>query len=115
VNSVTQNDFSSDFFVDLGSPEFVEKELKLRQIVNPIWIASTTEEIDQKIADSKIRHAGWDPDSTNPEWIPSDELKEEIGDGSFVGSLQKVFAASDLLWLFLGFISAFGTARSRAD
>jgi hypothetical protein len=115
VQSVTQSDFSSDFFVNLGSQEFVEKELKLRQIVNPILIASTAEEIDQKIADSKIRHAGWDPDSTNPEWIPSDELKEEIGDGSFVGSLKKVFSASDLLWLFLGFASAFGTARSRAD
>jgi hypothetical protein len=115
VQSVTQSDFSSDFFVNLGTDEFIEKELKLREIVNPLWIASTNEEIDQKIADSKIRHAGWDPDSTNPEWIASDELKEEIGDGSFMGSVQKVFAASDLLWLFLGFVSAFGTARSRAD
>jgi hypothetical protein len=115
VQSVTQSDFSSDFFVNLGTDEFIEKELKLREIVNPLWIASTTEEIDQKIADSKTRHAGWDPDSTNPEWIASDELKEEIGDGSLMGSVQKVFAASDLLWLFLGFVSAFGTARSRAD
>lgn len=115
VRSVTQSDSSGDFFTKLGSDEFVEKEIKLREIVNPIYIASTTEEIDQKIADSKIRHAGWDPDSTNPGWIASDELKDEIGDGSFIGSVQKVFSVSDLFWLFLGFVSAFGTARSRAD
>lgn len=115
VKSVTSSDFSSDVFSRLGSREFVEQELKLREIVTPIWVASTSEEIDQKIADSKIRHAGWDPDFTNSNWTPSEEFKEEIGDGSFIGSVKKVFTVSDLFWLLLGFVSAFGTARSRAD
>jgi hypothetical protein len=114
VRSVTGSDFSSDVFARLGTREFVEQELKLREIVTPIWMASTTEEIDQKIADSKIRHAGWDPDSMNANWTPSEEFKEEIGDGSFIGSVKKVFSVSDLFWLVLGFVSAFGTARSRA-
>jgi hypothetical protein len=112
---VTASDFSSDVFSRLGSNEFVEQELKLREIVTPIWVANSPEEIDQKISASKIRHVGWDPDSTNPQWTPSEEFKEEIGDGSFIGSVKKVFAVSDLFWLLLGFVSAFGTARSRAD
>lgn len=115
VKSVTASDFSSDVFSRLGSSEFVEQELKLREIVTPIWVTSSSEEIDQKIATSKLRHVGWDPDSTNPNWTPSEEFKEEIGDGSFIGSVKKVFTVSDLFWLLLGFVSAFGTARSRAD
>ena len=115
VKSVTASDFSSDVFSRLGSSEFIEQELKLRKIVTPIWVTSTSEEIDQKTAASKIRHVGWDPDSTNPNWTPSEEFKEEIGDGSFIGSVKKVFTVSDLFWLLLGFVSAFGTARSRAD
>lgn len=115
VKSVTASDFSSDVFSRLGSSEFVEQELKLREIVTPIWVTSSSEEIDQKIAASKVRHVGWDPDSTNPDWTPSEEFKEEIGDGSFIGSVKKVFTVSDLFWLLLGFVSAFGTARSRAD
>jgi hypothetical protein len=119
VSYVTGKDFSGELFVNLGEPEFVEKERQLREIANPIWLASTTEDIDRRIAESQQRHKGWSPDSTNPQFLASNELKEnikeEIGDGSFVGTLKMVFNASDLLWLFLGFVSAFGTARSRAD
>lgn len=119
VNSATGNDFSSELFINLGEPEFIEKELKLREIVNPIWLASSTEDHDRRLTASQNRHKGWSPDSTNPQLIASDkakeELKEEVGDGSFVGTLKMVFHVSDLLWLFLGFVSAFGTARSRAD
>lgn len=119
VNSVTENEFSGELFIDLGEPEFITRELKLREIVNPIWLASTLDDHDRRIADSQKRHKGWAPDSTNPQLIAydnvKDEMKKDVGDGSFVGTLKLVFRASDLLWLFLGFVSAFGTARSRAD
>ena len=115
VKTVTDSRFSATFFSTLGEKAFIEKEIAIRKIAMPIWAASTPEQIEAKIAETKLRHPKWDPDQQNPQVIASEEFKEEIGDGSLAGSIKKVFSLSDLLWLSLGFISAFGTARSRAD
>jgi len=43
----------------------------------------------------------------------TEELKKDLGDGTFAGSLKMVFGIYDLLWLFLGATTAYGTALRR--
>lgn len=114
VEFVTKNAMAFKWFESLGTEAFARNEIELRSIANPIWVASTEEQQEERVTQTKIRHPGWNSDPLGPQWVLPDELKAELGDGSFIGSVQKVFAVTDLLWLALGFISAFGTARSRA-
>ncbi|XZE17927.1 hypothetical protein SH449x_003208 [Pirellulaceae bacterium SH449] len=114
IEFVTKNAMAFKLFENLATEAFGRDEIELRSIANPIWLASTGEQQEERVAQTKIRHPGWNSEPLGPQWVPPDELKEELGDGSFIGSVQKVFAVTDLLWLALGFISAFGTARSRA-
>lgn len=114
VEFVTKNAMAFKLFENLGTEAFAQNEIELRSIASPIWLASNGVQQEQRVAETRIRHPEWNPEPLGPQWTPPDELKEELGDGSFIGSVQKVFVVTDLLWLALGFISAFGTARSRA-
>ena len=70
------------------------------------------------IADTQSRHPDWYGQNITPEQQKQKmkDAMEEMGtDGTFWGSLKAVFGLFDLLWLFLGASTAYGTAKKYGE
>lgn len=96
------------------TPEFVATDTAMRRAVNDRLM--TMDEAARKAAvrDTGARHPNWYAVNENTELPDMAEMKKDLGDGTFVGSLKMVFGVYDLLWLFLGATTAYGTAMRRA-
>ena len=86
----------------------------MRQAVN-VRLA-TMDETARKAAvrETGVRHPNWYVVEEEAEIARDAGTERELGDGTFVGSLKMVFGVYDLLWLFLGATTAYGTALRRA-
>jgi DNA-directed RNA polymerase subunit RPC12/RpoP len=95
------------------TPEFVATDTAMRQAVNASL--ATMDEAARKAAvrETGARHPTWYAVTEDTELPDMAEMKKDLGDGTFVGSLKMVFGVYDLLWLFLGATTAYGTAMRR--
>ena len=103
-----------DYFDEISDEDSESRDKELRTAVNKRLVPLDSAGRAALIAQTKARHPDWYGES-----MPMDEAQQEMedaldeigGDGTFWGSLAVVFSPIDLLWLFLGASTAFGTAH----
>jgi hypothetical protein len=93
--------------------EFSETDKAMRGAVNERLSALDEAARNAAIQETGVRHPNWYAVREEIELPDLPDLNEDLGDGSFVGSVKKVFRIYDLLWLFLGATTAYGTAMRR--
>lgn len=112
IDSELMADYS-DYFDDLADDEYEKRDAQLRTKVNERLVSLDVAARDALIEDAKSRYPDWQRQSMTPEEARQEmeEVFEELGtDGTLRGNFLAVFGIIDLLWLFLGATTAFGTA-----
>ena len=81
------------------TPEFVATDTAMRQAVNARL--ATMDEAARKAAvrETGTRHPNWYAVTEDTAMPDMADVKKDLGDGTFVGSLKMVFGVYDLLWL----------------
>jgi hypothetical protein len=103
-----------DYFDEISEEDMESRDEQLVKMVNERLISLDAAARQALIADAESRYPDWYHGSmTGDEDLQElQEAMDEIGtDGTFRGNFLAVFSFMDLLWLFLGASTAFGTAR----
>ncbi len=113
INTETGPEEEMAYYDALRTPEFVATDTAMRQAVNERLANMDEAARLAAITATKARHPSWYAGEEEVILPDVAEAKRELGDGTFVGSLKMVFGVYDLLWLFLGATTAYGTAMRR--
>jgi hypothetical protein len=103
-----------DYFDTISADELENRDEQLRIAVNERLVSMDAAARVATIDETKSRYPDWYGQAMTPEEAQRelDDALEEIGtDGTLQGNFLAVFSFMDLLWLFLGATTAFGTAR----
>lgn len=115
-------DDAPDYFDEVDYDEVAKRDLQVGKEINNRLAQLDSQQREQLLRDALAQHPQWEPYNeasalkakidlslnTEPE-----EEDYELSDGTFSGSLKMVCGWMDLLWLFLGVTTAFGTARKQ--
>ncbi|MCA9142474.1 MAG: hypothetical protein KDB05_06795 [Planctomycetales bacterium] len=103
-----------DYFDEISEEDMESRDEQLVKMVNERLISLDAAARQALIADAESRYPDWYHGNMtgDADLQELQEAMDEIGtDGSFRGNFLAVFSFMDLLWLFLGASTAFGTAR----
>ncbi len=115
INTETGPEEEMAYYDAQRTPEFVATDTAMRQAVNERLANMDEAARLAAITATKTRHPKWYAGEEEVVLPDIAEAKEDLGDGTFVGSVKKVFGIYDLLWLFLGATTAYGTAMRRGN
>lgn len=93
--------------------DFLEADKAMRSAVNERLSELDEAAREAAIQETGVRHPNWYAVREEIELPDLPDLGEDLGDGTFVGSLRRVCSVYDVLWIFLGASTAFGTAMRR--
>ncbi len=113
INTETGPDEEMAYYDAPRTPEFVATDTAMRQAVNERLANMDEAARLAAITATKALHPSWYAGEEEVILPDVAEAKRELGDGTFVGTLKMVFGVYDLLWLFLGATTAYGTAMRR--
>ncbi len=102
-----------DYFDEVDDDDFQKRDEEVRGKVNEKLLSMDIAARDSLVEDAMSRYPDWQRVSMTAEEAQQemDQVMEELGtDGTLRGNFLAVFSVFDLLWLFLGATTAFGTA-----
>lgn len=110
-----------DYFEDTTYEVIEARDKELNAAVNEQLVSMDAASREALIAETATRYPDWYRESASEDEAQEemeeaqqeleDALDEMGTDGSFLGNLATVFSFFDLLWLFLGASTAYGTAQ----
>ncbi|MBC8354257.1 MAG: hypothetical protein H8E66_19865 [Planctomycetes bacterium] len=102
-----------DYFDEISEDEMETNDNQLMKAVNEKLVSLDMAARDSLITEMRSQYPDWQRQDLTPEEAQQQlqEVFDEIGtDGTLKGSFLAVFSLLDLLWLFLGATTAYGTA-----
>jgi hypothetical protein len=108
-----EDDFP-EYYDTVPEDTIAARDKQLNATVSQELVALDAASRDALVADMKQRHPDWygqEQEMEDAQQELEDALNEIGSDGTFWGSFRAVFGIFDLLWLFLGATTAFGTAH----
>jgi hypothetical protein len=117
VAEILENDYSA-YDDETPYEELQKQRAEVQRAVNASVALLDPAARQALIADAQSRYPDWYGENMSPGQRQKrvEDTLEELGtDGTFVGSLKAVFGLFDVLWLFLGASTAYGTAKKYGE